>query len=181
MMTDERRLPDPLAVLDDLPPGAAVILRHYRAAASERDALAHRLAAACRRRGLRLLIAGDARLAVEVRADGLHLPEAMLRSAPLTWRRCRQRSWVVTAAAHSSAAIRRAASAGVDAVLLSPVFASRSHPGAPTLGPLRFVALVANSPVPIYALGGVDSHTIRRLTGSGAVGIAGIGGFAEAQ
>lgn len=82
LMTDERRLPDPSAAIEDLPPGAAVVLRHYDAPASERQALAHRLAATCRRRGLRLLVAADPELAISVGAAGVHLPEAMLKSAP---------------------------------------------------------------------------------------------------
>lgn len=181
LMTDERRLPDPIAVLDGLPQGAAVILRHYGVPLLEREALGLRLAAACRRRGLRLLIAADPGLAVRVRAGGVHLPEAMLRGAPRMWRLWWRRGWLVTAAAHSPAAIRRAAAAGVDAVLLSPVFVTPSHPDARVLGPLRFASLAAPSPVPVYALGGVDTRTVRRLAGSGAAGIAGIGGFGKAR
>ncbi|MBK8909320.1 MAG: thiamine phosphate synthase [Rhodospirillales bacterium] len=180
-MTDERRLPDPSAAIEDLPPGAAVVLRHYDAPASERQALAHRLAATCRRRGLRLLVAADPELAISAGAAGVHLPEAMLKSAPQTWRLWRRRGWMVTAAAHSSGAIRRAAAADVDAVLLSPVFATRSHPDARALGSLRFAALTRASPVPVYALGGIDTRTLRRLSGSGAAGVAGIGGFGKAR
>lgn len=181
LMTDERRLPDPSAAIDALPPGAAVILRHYGAPVPEREAMAHRLAATCRRRGLRLLVAADPGLAIRVGAAGVHLPEAMLKSAPQTWRLWRRRGWMVTAAAHSSGAIRRAAAADVDAVLLSPVFATCSHPDARVLGPLHFVPLVASSPVPVYALGGINTLTVRRLAGSGAAGVAGIGGFGKAR
>lgn len=50
-----------------------------------------------------------------------------------------------------------------DAVLLSPVFPTRSHPGAPCLGPVRFRALAAHSLVPVIALGGVDEKRARQL------------------
>ncbi len=83
----------------------------------------------------------------------------------------------MTAAAHDAAAIRRAARHGAHAVLLSPVFATASHPGAPSLGPLRFARLARCSPIPVYALGGITAETARRLAGSGAVGLAGIGLF----
>ena len=64
-----------------------------------------------------------------------------------------------------------------DAVLLSPVFATRSHPGAPTIGPLRFARWVRESPIPVYALGGIDVPGARRLRHSGAAGFAAIGGL----
>jgi thiamine-phosphate pyrophosphorylase len=176
LMTDAVRLPDPEAAIARLPRGAAVILRHRDAA--ERGRLARRLAAPCRRRGLTLIIAADARLADAVRAGGLHLSEAMLRHGGRGWRLWRRPGWLVTAAAHSPAAIRAAAGAGVDAVLLSPVFPTASHPAAAALGPLRFAALVRQSPIPVYALGGVTAATAPRLAGSGAAGFAAIGGLA---
>ena len=179
LMTDAVRLPDPEPALARLPRGSAVILRHRDAA--ERERLARRLAPHCRRLGLSLIVAGDARLAAAVRADGLHLPEAMLRHGRRGWRLLRRPGWLVTAAAHSPAAIRAAARAGADAVLLSPVFATASHPGAAALGPLRFANLVRHSPLPVYALGGVSVATAPRLAGSGAAGLAAIGGLLPSQ
>ncbi|MCW5699414.1 MAG: thiamine phosphate synthase [Rhodospirillales bacterium] len=178
-MTDATRLPDPLPAVAALPRGAAVILRHYES--PDREALARKLAHLCRRRGVRLLIAGDTRLAIRVGADGVHLPEHVLAHGSRVWalwrRQRRPRGWLVTAAAHSSAALHRAARAGIDAVLLSPVFATPSHPGARTIGPLRFTAMTGTSPLPVYALGGINTKTARRLIASGLAGIAAIGGL----
>jgi thiamine-phosphate pyrophosphorylase len=175
LMTDGARLPDPEPWVAGLPRGAAVILRDYQAA--NRLSSARHVVAVCHRRQVRVLIAGDARLAVASGADGLHLPEAMARRARRFWRRWRRPGWLVTAAAHSPRALRRAVDAGADAVLLSPVFATISHPLSPPLGPLRFAALVAASPLPVYALGGITRETLARLSGSGACGFAGIGVF----
>jgi thiamine-phosphate pyrophosphorylase len=179
LMTDRERLPGPVPVVETLPRGSAVILRHY--GDPEREALAFRLAAICRKRGLRLLIADDARLASRVRADGVNLPEARTRTPPSGWRQFRRPGWLVTAAAHSPRAVVRAAQAGVDAVLLSPVFPTKSHPGAAPIGPLRFAAWVRGSPLPVYALGGVSVGSARRLACGGAAGFAGIGGFTPAS
>ena len=52
-----------------------------------------------------------------------------------------------------------------DALVLSPVFATRSHPGAPPLGPLRFRLLARQARVPVIALGGM---TARRAAALGA-------------
>ena len=172
LMTDEARLADPLPAARALPAGSGVILRHY--GAPERASLARRLAAIARRRGLVLLVGEDPALARRVGAHGVHLPERSIgRAGAVRW----QREWLITAAAHSPAALRAAAAAGADAALLSPVFATASHPDVRALGPQRFAALARASPLPVYALGGVDGTRARLLQGSGAVGIAGIGGL----
>lgn len=165
-----------------LPRGSAVILRDY--ADGDRRARAADLASLCRRRRMRLLVgcarSGDARLAVAVGAGGVHLPEGAIAHGAGHWRRWRKCGWLVTAAAHTPAAVARARRSGVDAVLLSPVFATASHPGAGTVGPLRFAAWTRAAGLPVYALGGMTAITARRVAASGAIGIAAIGGFAVA-
>ena len=172
LMTDSARLADPLPAAHALPAGSAVILRHY--GAPDREALARRLAALAHRRGLRLLVGGDPALARRVGAAGVHLPaRAAARARSVRWRA----EWLVTAAAHSPAALGKAAAAGADAALLSPVFATASHPDTRPLGPHRFAALARASALPVYALGGIAPARTRLLQGSGAVGIAAIGGL----
>ena len=168
LLTDENRLPDPLPAARTLPRGAGVVLRHYGAA--NRTALAAQLA---RIPGLVLLVAGDMALARRAGARGLHLPEASGRPP-----RLRPRGFLVTMAAHSLPALRRAKALGADAAVLSPVFPTASHPGAPTLGPLRFAALARGAGLPVYALGGVTAANAMRLLASGAIGFAAIGGLA---
>jgi len=172
LMTDEGRLADPLPAARALPAGSAIIFRHY--GAPGRAALARQLAAIAHRRGLLLLVGEDPALARRVGAAGVHLPErAIRRAGAVRW----QQDWLVTAAAHSHAALLTAEAAGVDAALLSPVFATASHPDIRALGLHRFAALARQSPLPVYALGGIDGARARLLQGSGAAGIAGIGGL----
>lgn len=166
-MTDAARLPDPLPAIARLPRGAGVIFRHY--GAEGREALGAAVARACRAKGLILLVAEDAGLAHRLRADGVHLPERALGRL----RHLKRQGWIVTAAAHGGASLRRAR--GADAVLVSPVFPTPSHPGARVLGQLRFARLVSQARPPVLALGGVNEKTLRRLRGSRAFGVAGIG------
>ncbi len=177
LLTDPDRLPDPRPYLQRLPRGAAVILRCYGdiTGAAARRALAQDLCKNCHARGLRLLVAGDDRLATEIRADGIHLGEWRLGRG--AWKRgpVRARRGLVTASCHGRAALARAAAAGVDAVLVAPVFSTASHPEARILGHLQFAALARQSRLPVYALGGVGRENIGRLRPSRAAGIAGIG------
>ncbi len=176
-LTDERRTRDPAARVEAWPASlarvTAVVFRHYDD--PDRRALAHRLAKLCRARGVPLLIGADPALALEVRAAGVHWPDGLLRRRGRADKR--HPDWIVTAAAHDGAGLQRAARAGVDAVLLSPVFATESHEGVPELGAVRFARLVRSSASPVYALGGLDGTAARHLLGSGAVGVAAIGGF----
>ena len=176
LMTDADRLPDPFPAAARLPRGSAVILRHYGTDA--REGMARLLGKLCRRRGVRLLIADDARLAARVGADGLHLPEYRVRTGRRYWTLWRRPGWIVTAAAHDTAAMRHALLAGADAVLLSPVFATASHPGGRAIGALRFALWAGRSPVAVYALGGIDSVGARRLAAGNVCGFAGISGIA---
>lgn len=168
LLTDRLRLPDPLAAAARLPAGSIVILRDGDLPPGQRQALGLALAALCRRRRLVLLVAGDPRLARRIGADGVHWPEKRLP------RRVRG---FATAAAHSLPALIRARRAGAAAALLSPVLPTLSHPGAPSLGVIRFAGLVRLAGLPVYALGGIDGATAPRLLGSGAIGIAAIGAF----
>ncbi|MGE5503331.1 MAG: thiamine phosphate synthase [Actinomycetota bacterium] len=175
LVTDATRLPDPMAAAARLPPGSGVVLRHYDAA--DRPQLARRLAAVARQRRLALLVAGDWRLAAAVGAAGLHLPEGLARHgvlAPLLgW--VRRRGALLSIAAHSPAALARARRLGAAGAVLSPVFATRSHPGAPVIGPLRFSAWIRRAGLPVHALGGIGTATAARLKHSGAAGLAAIG------
>jgi thiamine-phosphate pyrophosphorylase len=174
-MTDPARVPDPEAVARRLPSGSGVAFRAFDAP----DAVARgrRLAAIARRRRLALLAGADPGLARAIGARGVHLPERVGQlAAPI--RRARP-DWIVTAAAHDARAVLRALRAGADAVVISPVFESRSPSAGRPLGPLRFAVLARLAKGRAYALGGVDAATAKRLLGSGAMGLAAVDGLLE--
>jgi thiamine-phosphate pyrophosphorylase len=177
LMTDFARLADPGPMLSVLPAGALVLYRNYESRARVREAGA--LKSLCRRHGLLLIVAEDPWLAHEAGADGLHLGERTARQSGRARAAKLRPGGLLTVAAHSPAGLMRAAMLGADAALLSPVFETRSHPGATPLGVLKFVAWGRRAPLPVYALGGIDSRNARRLTHSGAAGIAGIGGWGQ--
>ncbi len=127
-------------------------------------------------RRLVFLVGADAGLAQRLGADGVHLPERLMRLAP----RLRQAhpAWLITAAAHTPRAVMAAARLRLDAALVSTVFASASASAGKPLGPLRFTTLARQARLPVIALGGVDASTAKRLVSSRAAGLAAIGGLA---
>lgn len=173
-MTDEKRCPDPLAVVEGLPEGCGVIFRDYQN--PERNKLAFSLARVCRKRGLFFLVAEDAALARKTGADGLHLPEwALRRHSGLMGLDKRS---LITASAHSPFALKRAVTLGADAVLVGPAFQTESHPGYPGLGIHRLQRLVQRAQLPVYVVGGINERTLGRLAPMDALaGIAGISFF----
>jgi 8-oxo-dGTP diphosphatase len=58
--------------------------------------------------------------------------------------------------------------------VLGPVKDTASHPGAATLGWGRFSELVADYPLPVYAVGGLDYSDVELAWAAGAHGIAAI-------
>lgn len=156
LMTDPRMGDSLWDALARLPRGSGVIFRHYALPLAERRALFARIAKVARRRGLMLLRAGPAPMRGERGTHGR-------RGPGLT-------TWPVHKRSDALAAIR----AGADALFVSPVFATRSHPGAAPLGPIRFGLLARGLTVPVVALGGMDAQRARRLEPFGIHGWAAI-------
>jgi thiamine-phosphate pyrophosphorylase len=179
LLGDPQRLPDPRAAAARLPRGAAVLARGLA------PAVLAGLAAIARQRHLILVVAGDGRLALRYGA-GLHLPDRRATAGLLPFLLARRRRpLLLTLAAHGRAGLARARRLGADAVLLSPVFPTASHPGAPALGPLRWAALArsarghANGDAgqAVVALGGVGAANAGRLPRwtAGFAAISGLG------
>ena len=168
-LTDPKRVTNPLAVIPALPEGTGVIYRHF--GAKDRAKTAAKLQALCAKENRLLLIAADPNLARTVGADGVHWPEAKL---PPT-RQWHGRFRLQTASAHSGRALRRAAQAGMEAVLLSAIFPSASPSAGAPLGAARLRFHKGQAKIPIYALGGLNARNVGRI--SDACGVAGIEGL----
>ena len=173
VFTDPERTPDLEALAGRLPPGAALVFRAFGAADAE--AVGRRLLRLVRARGGRLLVGADVELAARIGADGVHLPErAVARARRL---KARRPDWLVTAAAHSPAAARRARAAGADAAVVSAVFPSKSPSAGRPIGAIRFAQIARMAGLPVYALGGVNDRTAGRLKDTSVAGLAAVDGF----
>jgi thiamine-phosphate pyrophosphorylase len=168
LLTDDERLHGPLEAASALPRGSAVIVRARNS--EKRFALGIALREIAHKNGLFLLVADDPYLAVKIYADGIHLPERRAHEA-MHWRAMHP-DWLITCAAHSARAASR--TKGADAMLLSPVFETKSHPDRAPLTPIRLRLIAKTAPIPIYALGGIDARNVARLRDASLVGIAAI-------
>jgi thiamine-phosphate pyrophosphorylase len=167
LFTDAARLPDPVAAARRLPAGlAGIVLRDD--ALADRATVGLALARICRQRRLSLAVAGDWRLAASLGA-GVHLRNGRRPSGM-------PGGMALTSSAHGVADLVRARRAGAVTTFLSPVFATLSHPGAASLGPVRW-SLAARRVGATAALGGIVGRNVRRLPTNclaiGAIGALG--------
>jgi thiamine-phosphate pyrophosphorylase len=165
------------AVASSLPPGALVVqIRDKRRAEGSLRLLAWQLRIATRNHGAWLLINGRAPLARDVGADGVHLGRGAGTVAHARGVLSRP-SWI-SVAAHSDEDVTRAREEGADAVLVSPVFATRSlSPDGRRKEPRGLECLVsarrrAGPDLQVYALGGVTAAAAGRCATAGADGVA---------
>ncbi len=122
-----------------------------------------------------LVLNGSDTLALELGYDGVHWPEAAVPDRPPEPDALRFRS----AAAHSIEAVFRARRASATAVVYGPVFAPTWKASNPAgLAALRETA--AASPLPIYALGGIDPSRVPDCLDAGAHGVAVLSGISGA-
>ena len=77
---------------------------------------------------------------------------------------------LITAACHNRLALAAARRLKLSAAVVSPVLPTASHPGAATLGLIRFARLCRTSPLPIYGLGGIRRDITRRTKACGMAG-----------
>lgn len=129
--------------------------------------LALKMLPVLRQHDARLIINADIELAREIGAHGVQLTGAQLAEMAVR----PEVDWCA-ASCHSVEELRRAEALGCDFALLSPVLATKSHPGAPHLGWERFAAIVAGSSIPVYALGGLQPGDRDTAWQHGAHGIA---------
>ena len=117
--------------------------------------------------GAKVLLNSDIEMARVIGADGVHLTSVGLSH-------CTNRPdfELVAASTHARADIERAAALKLDFVVLGPVNATLSHPGAMPLGWGRFAKLVESTPLPVYALGGLLFGDLVDAMTHGAHGVA---------
>jgi thiamine-phosphate pyrophosphorylase len=162
LMTDERIGHRLWEALHALPAGTGVVFRHYSLGGPERMVLGRRVAELCRRSGLTLAVASDVELARFLGAAMIHNPAAPPGTLPFS------------RSVHSRDEAEAAWQSGAQLVFLSPVAATRSHPGRAPLPDAVIRQIVEASPIPVVALGGMSRSQFRDLKSVGFYGWAGI-------
>lgn len=178
LITDRRLRPDlPQAVeaaLAALPPGgAAVQLREKDLPARKCWELATALLPICKRHRAPLLVNDRIDVALAAGADGVHLGGGSL-SAAIARRLLGPRAWIgVSCHGHDELD----AAKGADFATYSPIFPSPGKGEAIGLDALREAA--RHTPLPLFALGGVEAKNTGACLAAGAHGVSAIRSWIE--
>ena len=109
-------------------------------------------------------------LALSVEADGVHLGQDDL--PPLVARHLLGPERLIGRSTHCPEHLRQAVADGCDYVGVGPVHATPTKPGRPPVGLDYVRQATACSPVPCFAIGGVNLENAHQAMGSGAHGVA---------
>ncbi len=169
-MTDPARIENLLDVVTRLPKGCAVIYRHF---GKPKDGAA--LRTLTQKQDRQFLIGNDPVLAETLGADGVHFSRDETLRGPIKWRALKP-DWIITMAGLKSGAYL-APLDSLDALFISSVFSSQSPSAGEPIGTEELRRRARALPVPLFALGGIDAGTAPQLIGTGAAGLAAIGGL----
>ena len=107
-------------------------------------------------------------------ASGIHMPARYLghyRTRPLP------DELIFGVSCHNRDELNCACELDADFAVLGPVNATPSHPQATGMGWEQFAALIDGLPLPVYAIGGMQSADSEIASAHGAQGVAGISDF----
>jgi thiamine-phosphate pyrophosphorylase len=145
----------------DLPPGEQSFLLRKMMQCSERQ-------------HAKVTLHGDASLARDAGADGVHLAAG---SDAAEARRLFGGGGLIGMSVHAVEEAHAADPKVLDYVVAGPVFETASKPGyGPALGPEGLARIAQASPVPVIAIGGVSPENTLECLAAGAAGIAVMGG-----
>jgi 8-oxo-dGTP diphosphatase len=117
--------------------------------------------------GAQVLLNGDAERARAWGCAGVHWTAATLAATAM-----RPLDMLCAASCHTREDIERAGALGLDFAVLGPVLPTPTHPHAQPLGWTGFGAIAATSPLPVFALGGLEGGDLDTAIMHGAHGVA---------
>ncbi|HEY8070092.1 MAG TPA: Nudix family hydrolase [Burkholderiales bacterium] len=137
----------------------------------ERARLIYVIAQMARQYGARVLVNGGPAAA---NTHGIHFNAEQLMTL-----RARPNGGLMAASCHTTEELGHAMAIGLDFVVLGPVKATPSHPGAPVLGWDGFRRIAEGASIPVYAIGGLGAADLDDARRAGAHGLAMIRGSWE--
>ena len=173
-ITDRRLFDDQWVMLEALrsacwhaPSGAVLVhVRDKDLEGAELASLSRAIVDAAHSAGQRVVVNDRLDVARFCGADGVHLPENGIAVEDA------REAWPTALLGKSCHTAQACLTAGrVDYVTLSPIFHMESKPDTKALG-LEVLKEVANSQVPVYALGGVTEERAKLVYDTGVHGVA---------
>jgi len=125
----------------------------------------------------RLIVNDRLDVALAMGLAGVHLPRNGLLPADV--RRHVPEGFVIGVSTHRVEEVMEAGRGGADFVVFGPIFETNSKPGHKGVGLAQLERAVAQTSVPVYALGGIAPKHLVGVAETGAAGVAGISMFSS--
>jgi thiamine-phosphate pyrophosphorylase len=132
----------------------------------------------CNRHGALFIVNDRIDLALAVEADGVHLGQGDL--TPAIARRLLGPERLIGRSTHALAQLQQAVLDGCDYVGVGPVNATPTKPGRDPVGLDYVRQAAAASPIPFFAIGGIDAATLPAVLATGARRVAVVRAITEA-
>jgi len=121
----------------------------------------------CKTRSVKVIINSNINLALELKADGVHLTSKQLKILKKL-----PKELIIGASCHNSQEVQMAEKLDVNFVVLSAIKKTLSHPDIEPMGWKKFKEITNKSNMPIYALGGLGPKDYETSIENGGIGIA---------
>jgi thiamine-phosphate pyrophosphorylase len=145
----------------------------------EQILLARSLLPLAHAKGAKLMLHGEASLAKDAGADGVHLPSGSELAAA---RALIGREKLLGVSIHTVTEAEAIDPSCVDYVLAGPAFETASKPGyGPEIGRKGLAEIARAARVPVLAIGGINASRVGELVAAGAAGVAVMGGVMRAS
>jgi thiamine-phosphate pyrophosphorylase len=131
-----------------------------------------------RRHGARLMLHGEAALAMLAGADGVHLPSD---SDPAAARALMGPGLLIGVSIHTATEAEAIDPQAADYALAGPAFETPSKPGyGPEIGRKGLAEIARAARVPVLAIGGINAARVADVIAAGCAGVAVMGGVMRA-
>lgn len=173
--------PNLLSVVEAALQGGLPLVQYREKTGDDCDRLimAHQLKALCHQYGALFLINDRVDLALAVDADGVHLGQQDLPIA--TARQLLGSHRIIGRSTTNPAEMAKALAEGADYIGVGPVYATPTKPDKAAAG-LDYVRYAAeNSPVPFFAIGGIDEHNLDEVIAAGSDRVAIVRALMQAE
>ncbi len=131
---------------------------------------AERLASLCAEINLPLIINDHPRLACRLGAVGVHLGQA--DGSVAAAREIMGPGFVVGRSTHNISEVSEAVRQGVDYIALGSIYPTASKPGVKPCGTELLRQVLAESRIPVFAIGGINAGNVAELAAEGARRVA---------
>ena len=132
----------------------------------------------CSRHGALFLVNDRIDIALAVDADGVHLGQGDL--PPALARQLLGPEKLIGRSTHAISQLRQAVADGCDYVGVGPVNATPTKPGREPVGLEYLREAAAESPIPFYAIGGIDPGNLAAVQAAGGTRVAVVRAITEA-